>query len=105
MAAHVRRDGQTRAPLLTGRHDEGWTLVQPLLQSEAMGAVVDLEAIVVSVPAEGNAFTDTDTEHALVIVTDEDGRTGIGECSCARCFEGVARVPPSTSGPTASAST
>lgn len=49
-----------------------------------MGAVVDLEAIVVSVPAEGNAFTDTDTEDMLlVIVTDEDGRTGIGECSCA----------------------
>ena len=49
--------------------------------------MVDLEAIVVSVPAEGNAFTDTDTEDMLlVIVTDEDGRTGIGECSCApRC--------------------
>ena len=30
-----------------------------------MGAVVDLEAIVVSVPAEGNAFTDTDTEDML----------------------------------------
>ena len=31
MAAHVRRDGQLATPLLTGRHDGGWTLVQPLL--------------------------------------------------------------------------
>ena len=43
---------------------------------------------------KANAFTDTDTEDMLlVIVTDEDGRTGIGECSCAECAEGVARVP------------
>ena len=49
-----------------------------------MGAVVDLEAIVVSVPAEGNAFTDTDTEDMLIVIaTDEDGVTGVGECSCA----------------------
>ena len=49
-----------------------------------MPAVVDLEAIVVSVPAEGNAFTETDTEDILlVLVTDEDGRMGFGECACA----------------------
>lgn len=49
-----------------------------------MALVADLEAVVVSVPVEGNAFTDTDTEDMLlVIVTDEDGLTGIGECSCA----------------------
>lgn len=49
-----------------------------------MALVVDLEAIVVSAPAEGNAFTDTDTEDMLVVIaTDENGLTGIGECSCA----------------------
>ena len=49
-----------------------------------MALVADLEALVVSVPAEGNAFTDTDTEDMLlVLVTDEHGRTGFGECACA----------------------
>ena len=49
-----------------------------------MALVVELEAIVVSAPAEGNAFTDTDTEDMLIVIaTDEEGRTGVGECSCA----------------------
>ena len=49
-----------------------------------MAVVVDLEAVVVSVPAEGNAFTDTGTEDMLIVlVTDEDGNVGFGECSCA----------------------
>ena len=47
-----------------------------------MSLVVDLEAVVVSVPAEGNAFTETDTEDMLlVLITDEDGRFGFGECA------------------------
>lgn len=49
-----------------------------------MALVAELEAIVVSVPAEGNAFTDTDTEDMLVVIaTDEHGVIGVGECSCA----------------------
>lgn len=47
----------------------------------AMSVVVDVEAVVVSVPAEGNAFTETDTEDMLIVlVTDENGLVGFGEC-------------------------
>lgn len=49
-----------------------------------MPAVAELEAIVVSVPAEGNAFTETETEEMLVVlVTDENGLVGFGECAVA----------------------
>lgn len=45
-----------------------------------MTKVIDLEAIIVSVPAEGNAFADGNEETVLVKVTDENGLFGIGEC-------------------------
>ena len=49
-----------------------------------MPVVAELEAIVVSVPAEGNAFTETETEEMLVVlVTDENGLVGFGECAVA----------------------
>ena len=47
-----------------------------------MSKIVDLEAVVVSVPAEGNAFTEQENEEMLlVLVTDDDGRVGFGECA------------------------
>ncbi len=47
-----------------------------------MALVVDLEAVVVSVPAEGNAFTETDTEDMLLVLAkDENGLIGFGECA------------------------
>ncbi|MBN3562314.1 mandelate racemase/muconate lactonizing enzyme family protein [Aliamphritea spongicola] len=45
-----------------------------------MSVIVDLEAIIVSVPAEGNAFAEGAEETVLVKVTDAEGRYGIGEC-------------------------
>jgi len=45
-----------------------------------MTKIVDLEAIIVSVPAEGNAFAEGNEETVLVKVTDENGLYGIGEC-------------------------
>ncbi len=49
-----------------------------------MTKIVDLEAVLVSVPAEGNAFTETESEDMLVVlVTDDDGNIGFGECHAA----------------------
>ena len=45
-----------------------------------MAKIVDLQAIIVSVPAEGNAFADGAEETVLVKVIDENGDYGIGEC-------------------------
>jgi len=45
-----------------------------------MTRIVDLEAIIVSVPAERNAFAEGNEETVLVKVTDENGLYGIGEC-------------------------
>lgn len=42
--------------------------------------IASVEALLVSVPAEGNAFADDAEETVVVRVTDEDGQTGIGEC-------------------------
>ncbi len=46
------------------------------------GAVAEIEALIVSVPAEGNAFAEGREETLLVRVTDDNGLTGIGECPC-----------------------
>ncbi len=48
----------------------------------AVSPVATIEALIVSVPAEGNAFADGAEETLLVRITDEDGRYGIGECPC-----------------------
>ncbi len=45
-----------------------------------MSKIVDLEAFIISVPAEGNAFAEGNEETVLVRITDEDGCHGIGEC-------------------------
>jgi len=45
-------------------------------------AIAAVEAIIVSVPAAGNAFAEGAEETLLVRVTDADGRYGIGECPC-----------------------
>lgn len=45
-----------------------------------MPSIAEIEAIIVSVPAEGNAFAEGSEETLLVRVTDEDGLHGIGEC-------------------------
>ena len=45
-------------------------------------AVAAVEALIVSVPAVGNAFAEGSEETLLVKVTDEDGRVGIGESVC-----------------------
>jgi len=44
--------------------------------------VVSVEALIVSVPAEGNAFAEGREETLLVRITDEAGRCGIGESVC-----------------------
>ena len=44
--------------------------------------VATVEALVVSVPALGNAFAEGEEETLLVRVTDENGTYGIGECPC-----------------------
>lgn len=44
--------------------------------------VAEVEALVVSVPAAGNAFAEGAEETLLVRVTDADGRYGIGESVC-----------------------
>ena len=44
--------------------------------------VAEVEALVVSVPAAGNAFAEGAEEALLVRVTDADGRFGIGESVC-----------------------
>ena len=43
-------------------------------------AIAKVEALIVAVPAEGNAFADDTEETVLVRVTDEAGLYGIGEC-------------------------
>ncbi|MCI0537140.1 MAG: mandelate racemase/muconate lactonizing enzyme family protein [Verrucomicrobiales bacterium] len=48
-----------------------------------MPKIIELDAYVVSVPAEGNAFGERAEETLLVKVTDEDGLVGIGECVAA----------------------
>lgn len=45
-------------------------------------AVAAVEALIVSVPAVGNAFAEGSEETLLVKVIDEDGRVGIGESVC-----------------------
>lgn len=45
-------------------------------------AVAAVEALIVSVPAVGNAFAEGSEETLLVKVTDEEGRVGIGESVC-----------------------
>ena len=45
-----------------------------------MSSIANIEALVISVPAEGNAFADGNEETLLVRITDENGLTGIGEC-------------------------
>lgn len=44
--------------------------------------IATVEALVVSVPAEGNAFAVGEEETLLVRITDEDGTYGIGESVC-----------------------
>jgi L-alanine-DL-glutamate epimerase-like enolase superfamily enzyme len=44
--------------------------------------IADIEALIVAVPAEGNAFAEGEEETLLVRVTDENGQYGIGECPC-----------------------
>jgi L-alanine-DL-glutamate epimerase-like enolase superfamily enzyme len=46
------------------------------------GAVATIEALIVSVRAEGNAFAEGEEETLLVCITDDNGVTGIGECPC-----------------------
>ena len=45
-----------------------------------MATISNIEAIIVSVPAEGNAFAEEVEETVLVKVIDDDGVYGIGEC-------------------------
>ena len=45
-----------------------------------MANIANVEALIVSVPAEGNAFAEGNEETVLVKVTDENGAYGIGEC-------------------------
>ena len=42
--------------------------------------IARIEALIIAVPAEGNAFAEDDEETVLVRVTDENGLYGIGEC-------------------------
>ena len=42
--------------------------------------IAKLEALIIGVPAEGNAFAQGNEETLLVRVTDENGLYGIGEC-------------------------
>ncbi|HAT17793.1 MAG TPA: mandelate racemase/muconate lactonizing enzyme family protein, partial [Gemmatimonadetes bacterium] len=42
--------------------------------------IAQIEALIIAVPAEGNAFAEDDEETVLVRVTDENGLYGIGEC-------------------------
>ncbi len=44
--------------------------------------VAKVEAVVISVPAEGNAFAESEEETLLVRITDENGLCGIGESPC-----------------------
>ncbi len=44
--------------------------------------IATVEALIVSVPAEGNAFAEGEEETLLVRVTDENGTYGIGESVC-----------------------
>jgi L-rhamnonate dehydratase len=44
--------------------------------------IANVEALIVSVPAEGNAFAEGAEETLLVRVTDENGTYGIGESPC-----------------------
>jgi L-alanine-DL-glutamate epimerase-like enolase superfamily enzyme len=45
-----------------------------------MALITNIEALVISVPAEGNAFAEGSEETLLVRISDENGLTGIGEC-------------------------
>ena len=42
--------------------------------------IARIEALIIAVPAQGNAFAEDDEETVLVRVTDENGLYGIGEC-------------------------
>lgn len=44
--------------------------------------IASVEALIVAVPAEGNAFAEGEEETLLVRITDEDGTYGIGESVC-----------------------
>jgi L-rhamnonate dehydratase len=50
--------------------------------TRSISPIRSVEAVIVSVPAEGNAFAETNEETVLVRVTDEDGVYGIGESPC-----------------------
>lgn len=52
------------------------------MPSSNRAAIAKVEALIVGVPAEGNAFAEGDEETVLVRVTDENGLYGIGECVC-----------------------
>jgi len=45
-----------------------------------MALIINVEALVISVPAQGNAFAQGSEETLLVRITDENGLVGIGEC-------------------------
>lgn len=45
-----------------------------------MALIINVEALVISVPAQGNAFAQDSEETLLVRITDENGLVGIGEC-------------------------
>lgn len=50
--------------------------------SDPSSNVAQIEALIVSVPALGNAFAEGEEETLLVRVSDENGLYGIGECPC-----------------------
>ena len=45
-------------------------------------AVASVEALIIAVPAVGNAFAEGAEETLVVRITDEDGVYGVGECPC-----------------------
>jgi L-alanine-DL-glutamate epimerase-like enolase superfamily enzyme len=52
------------------------------MTERTISPIRQVEALIVSVPAEGNAFAEGSEEALLVRVTDEDGVYGIGESVC-----------------------
>ena len=56
--------------------------MQPPAGQRSVIPIASVEALIVSVPAEGNAFAEGEEEALLVRVTDESGTYGIGESVC-----------------------
>lgn len=52
------------------------------MQARQTVPIARVEALIVSVPAEGNAFAEGEEEALLVRITDENGAYGIGESVC-----------------------